>query len=179
MLSAAGAMHADSSLPLRHAPAEDNALPREETRMPTNPPENMPRITPNVFYDDIGAALDWLGKAFGFETRMSLPGPEGGIVHAEMQFQDGVIMLSPADSNEAFRSPKSAGGSITIGLYIYVDGIDAHCQKARGAGAKIVAELEDMFWGDRTYVAEDPEGHRWTFAERTRDVSPEDMKPPA
>ncbi len=76
MLSAARVMHGDSGLRLRHALVEDNALPRKETRMPTNPPENMPRITPNVFYDDIGAALDWLGKAFGFETRMSLPGPE-------------------------------------------------------------------------------------------------------
>ncbi len=51
--------------------------------MPGNPPENMPRITPNAFYDDLGAALDWRGKVFGFETRMSLSGPEGGIVHAE------------------------------------------------------------------------------------------------
>ena len=52
--------------------------------MPTNPPANMPRIAPNVFYDDIASALDWLSKSFGFETRMSLPGEDGGIMHAEM-----------------------------------------------------------------------------------------------
>ena len=63
--------------------------------MPANPPENMPRVTPNVFYDDLGAALDWLGKAFGFEKRMSIPGSDGGLIHAEMQFADGVIMMSP------------------------------------------------------------------------------------
>ena len=63
--------------------------------MPTNPPENMPRITPNVYYDDLSAALDWLSKSFGFQTRMSMPGPDGAIVHAEMQLAEGVIMLSP------------------------------------------------------------------------------------
>ena len=57
--------------------------------MPKNPPENMPRITPNVFYDDLGAALDWLSKAFGFTTRMSMPGKDGGIMHAEMQVAAG------------------------------------------------------------------------------------------
>ena len=69
--------------------------------MPSNPPENMPRISPNVFYDDLGAALDWLGKAFGFETRMSMPGPDGHLIHAEMQIADGVIMMSPTSDNGA------------------------------------------------------------------------------
>ena len=147
--------------------------------MPTNPPANMPRITPNVFYDDPAAALEWLAKAFGFEMRMSMPGPDGGVMHAEMQVADGVIMMSPTAGSDAWKSPRSLGGSVTLGLYIYVDDVDAHCARARSAGATIVSEPEDMFWGDRTYVVEDPERHRWTFAQRVRDVSPEDMTPPA
>ncbi len=147
--------------------------------MPANPPENMPRITPNVFYDDPAGALEWLAKAFGFATRMSMPGPDGGIIHAEMKVEDGVIMISPTTGADAWRSPKSLGGSITLGLYVYVDDVDAHCARARSAGARMVAEPEDMFWGDRTYVVEDLEGHRWTFAQRVRDVAPEDMNPPA
>ncbi len=147
--------------------------------MPANPPENMPRITPNVFYDDLGAALEWLSKSFGFETRMSMPGPDGAIVHAEMAVADSVFMLSPTEATPAFGSPKSLGGKVTTTLYIYVDDVDAHCARARSAGAKIVSELETMFWGDRTYVCEDPEGHRWTFAQHVKEVSPEDMKPPA
>ena len=145
--------------------------------MPANPPENMPRITPNVFYDDPASALEWLSKAFGFETRMSMPGPDGGVIHAEMQVQDGVIMMSPTAQTEQWKSPKSLSGSVTQSLYVYVDDVDAHHAKARSAGAAILSDLEDMFWGDRTYVAEDPEGHRWTFAQHTRDVAPEDMKP--
>ena len=147
--------------------------------MPANPPENMPRITPNLFYDDLAAATEWLTKAFGFEVRMAMPGPDGGLMHAELELADGVVMMSPTDSGEAFTSPKSQGGSVTQSTYIYVDDVDAHCAQARSAGATIEADLEDMFWGDRTYVASDPEGHRWTFAQRTREIAPDDMKPPS
>ena len=133
--------------------------------MPANPPENMPRITPNVFYDDLGAALDWLAKSFGFEQRMAMPGPDGGLMHAEMQVADSAFMMSPTASTPEWQSPRSLGGKVTTTLYIYVDDVDAHCARARSAGARILAEPETMFWGDRTYVAEDPEGHRWTFAQ--------------
>lgn len=147
--------------------------------MPKNPPENMPRIAPNVFYDDPAAALEWLSKAFAFEARMAMPGPDGKIIHAEMQVADSAIMMSPTEASEAWRSPRSLGGSVTQSLYVYVDDVDAHCARARSAGADIVAEPEDMFWGDRTYIATDLEGHRWTFAQHVREVSPEEMKPPA
>ena len=147
--------------------------------MPKNPPENMARITSNVFYDDLPAALDWLAKTFGFETRMSIPAPDGGIMHAEMQVLDSAIMMSPTSATEEWKSPRSLGGSVTQSLYVYVDDVDAHFASAKGAGARILAEPETMFWGDRTYVAADPEGHRWTFAQRVRDVGPDDMKPPA
>jgi len=147
--------------------------------MIANPPEGMPRITPNVFYDDVAAALDWLAKNFGLETRMAMPGPDGGIMHAEMQTADGVIMMSPTGPTPEWKSPRSIGGSVTTSLYVYVDDLNAHHARASRAGAKILAEPEDMFWGDRTYVAEDLEGHRWTFAQHVREVAPEDMKPPA
>ncbi len=143
--------------------------------MPTNPPEDMPRITANVFYDDVGAALDWLAKSFGFETRMSIPDPDGGIMHAEMQLAEGVVMLSPTSMTPEWKSPLSLAGSVTQSLYVYVDDVDGHCERARRAGAQIISELEDQFWGDRSYMAEDLEGHRWVFAERVRDVSPEEM----
>ena len=108
-----------------------------------------------------------------------MPDADGGIMHAEMQVEDSVVMLSPTAGSEVWRSPRSLAGSVTQTLYIYVDDVDAHFARARSAGAEVIAEPEDMFWGDRTYVAEDPEGHRWTFAQHTRNVAPEDMKPPA
>ena len=112
---------------------------------------------------DPAAALEWLAKAFGFETRMSLPGPDGGIMHAEMQVADGVIMMSPTADQVAWRSPQSLDGSVTQSLYVYVDDVDAHHERAREAGATIVAAPDDHY-GERTYRALDTEGHRWMFS---------------
>jgi uncharacterized glyoxalase superfamily protein PhnB len=138
----------------------------------------MPRIAANIYYDDPAAALDWLAKSFGFETRMSIPGEDGGVMHAEMTVADSMIMMSPAADNDDWKSPRSIGGAGTMNLYVYVDDVDAHCAQAKSTGAEIVSDLEEMFWGDRTYVARDIEGHRWTFAQAVKDP-PEDMGPPA
>jgi PhnB protein len=144
--------------------------------MPANPPENMPRITPYLYYEDVARALGWLTQAFGFRERMRMPGPEGIIGHAEMELADGVIMLGRPDAS--YRNPKRLGG-VTQNVYVYVDDVDKHFERARRAGATILAEPEDQFYGDRRYGALDPEGHQWYFAQHVRDVAPEDMKPPA
>ena len=80
--------------------------------MPANPPENMTRVTPNVFYDDPAAALEWLSKTFGFETRMTMPGPDGSIIHAEMQVADGVVMMSPASAAPEAASERPEPGGL-------------------------------------------------------------------
>ncbi len=146
--------------------------------MAKTPPMGMSRICPNLFYDDPAAALDWLAKNFGFVQRNAMPGPDGKIMHAEMEVLDAIIMMSPTSSEEVWTSPKSNGGAVTQSLYIYVDDVDEHHAAAKSAGAKILSEPEDMFWGDRTYVAEDLEGHRWTFAHFVREIAPEDMEIP-
>jgi PhnB protein len=143
--------------------------------MPKNPPENMPRITPYLLYEDVGAALDWLARAFGFRERMRLNGPNGAIAHAEMERDDGVVMMG--NPGPEYRNPKRLG-HVTQNLYVYVDDVDKHFAQARRAGAKIIEEPKDQFYGDRRYAAEDPEGHHWFFAQHVRDVAPEDMKVP-
>ncbi len=143
--------------------------------MPKNPPEDMPRITPYLLYEDVGAALEWLARAFGFRERMRLPGPNGAIAHAEMQRDDGVVMMG--NPGPQYKNPKRLG-QVTQLLYVYVDDVDKHCAQARQAGAKITEEAKDQFYGDRRYAAEDLEGHVWHFAQRVRDVRPEDMKVP-
>jgi PhnB protein len=141
--------------------------------MPANPPSNMPRITPYLYYQDIAGALAWLGKAFGFRERMRMPGADGKLMHAEMELADGVIMMG--NPGAEYRNPKKLGGT-TQNIYVYVD---RHYKQARDAGAKILAEPKDQFYGDRSYGAEDPEGHHWYFATHIRDVAPEDLKPPS
>ena len=143
-----------------------------------NPPENMPRITSSIFYDDPRAALDWLEKAFGFKRRLVIDGPDGGVVHSEMEFADGVIFVGPSTAFPETRSAGGSDGTVTQGLYVYVDDVDAHCEKARKASAEIVREPEDQFYGDRNYSAFDCEGHRWTFGQHVKDIAGGDMVMP-
>jgi PhnB protein len=144
--------------------------------MPKNPPEDMPRITPYLLYEDVGSALDWLAQAVGFHERMRLPGPDGKITHAEMELADGVVMMG--NPGPEYRNPRRLG-QVTQSIYVYVEDVDKHFEHARGAGATILAEPEDQFYGDRRYSAVDLEGHEWHFAQHVRDVAPEDLKPPA
>lgn len=144
--------------------------------MPANPPENMPRISPYLYYEDVAGALDWLARAFGLVERLRMPTPDGGVGHAEMELGDGVVMMGCPGAD--YKNPRSLG-ALTQSLYVYVDDVDKHFEQAKGAGAKILQEPEDQFYGDRRYGAEDPEGHQWYFAQHVRDVAPEDMVPPS
>jgi PhnB protein len=144
--------------------------------MPKNPPENMPRITAYLLYHDVVAALDWLTRTFGFKERMRMKGPDGVVSHGEIELADGVVMMGRPDG--AYKNPKQLGQATQM-LYVYVDQVDQHFERAKKAGAKILKEPEDQFYGDRRYAAEDPEGHHWFFATHVKDVAPEDMKVPA
>ncbi len=141
--------------------------------MVQNPPEDFPRITPYLLYEDVGTAVDWLTNAFGFTERMRLKGEDGRANHAEIAIADGVVMLGCPGAD--YKNPKRLG-SVTQLVHVYVDEIDRHCEVAKAAGARIVRPPEDQFYGDRRYDAEDPEGHMWSFAQHIRDVSPEEMQ---
>ena len=145
--------------------------------MVQNPPAGMPRVIPYLHYTALPAALDWLERAFGLRRTLVMPGPDGSPMHAEMVLADGVIMMGPEAPEHDARSPQALG-VVHSGLYIYVDELDAHYERAKAAGAKIVMPLEEMFWGDRMYTVLDLEGHHWSFAQHVRDVPPEQMKPP-
>jgi uncharacterized glyoxalase superfamily protein PhnB len=132
--------------------------------MQRNPPDGWPRLSVAVYYEDPRAALDWLAKAFGFETRVMVTGPKGEVVHSEMQFGEGVIMV--AAHSAADRRPARVGGVNTQSVQLFVDDVDAHCARARAAGAVIAMQPENKEYGDRGYGALDCEGHLWWFSQR-------------
>jgi uncharacterized glyoxalase superfamily protein PhnB len=135
-----------------------------------------PALMPALIYRDNRAALEWLQNAFGFEIVMVLTDSKGAIVHAEMSHRDGLIAIGYEWTDWA-KSPASVGGKNTQRLHVYLEsGIDKHCERARRAGAKIVMEPNDQFYGDRTYVAQDLDGHHWTFAQPVRDVGAAEME---
>ena len=135
-----------------------------------------PVFQPSVNYQDDRAALEWLQKAFGFETSLVVTDDSGKIVHAEMRFEGAPIMIA-REWSDITRSPKSLGGKNTQQVHVQLKGdIDAHCARAKAAGAAIVQEPSDQFYGDRTYRARDPEGHLWTFGQTVRVVSTAEME---
>ncbi len=145
--------------------------------MAQNPPEGNQRIIPYLSYADAPAALDFLSKAFGFQERMRMAAPDGRLMHAELGYQGNVVMLASVFEDMGLASPRDLPARHGL-VVCYVDDVDAHCAQAKAAGAKVVAEPEDQFYGDRTYRVEDPEGHQWAFHTHVRDVPPEEMKPP-
>lgn len=138
-------------------------------------------LTPSVAYQDPAAAIAWLDHAFGFEPAILLTDENGGIAHAEVAHKGAHIgvmrewsspdLLGPAQ----VKSPKSVG-ALTQFVWVTVDDVCGHCDRARKAGARIVQEPEDQPYGDRTYRALDCEGHVWNFRQRLRSVSDEDFE---
>lgn len=135
-----------------------------------------PAFIPSLAYKDNRSALRWLETAFGFEPSEVLTDSDGNIMHAEMTHDDGVVMIG-SEWADWTRSPASLGGKNTQRVHVRIErGIDEHCVRARQAGAKIVMEPADQFYGARTYTAADPEGHYWTFSQAVRNVSKEEME---
>lgn len=124
--------------------------------------DDRPTIYPFLRYDDAAAALDWLERAFGFRRTMEVPGPNGTIAHAQMSLGTGVIMLGSARAVTNARESEDALAA-RRGIYVAVDDADAHCERAKAAGADITRELEDTEYGSREYSARDLEGYHWSF----------------
>ena len=135
-----------------------------------------PAFIPALVYKDQRAALKWLQDAFGFDVSGVLTDADDNIVHAEMSHGDGVIMIGNEWADWA-KSPVSVGGGNTQRVYVQIKrDIDAHCARARQAGATIVNEPADQFYGERTYMAVDYEGHHWSFSQTIKKVSVHDME---
>jgi uncharacterized glyoxalase superfamily protein PhnB len=146
-----------------------------------NDPE--PVLTPAIFYRDPKLALPWLEAAFGLEISMLITDDAGKFAHAELSWRGAAISVGGELEGEALigparmKSPISIGGVGTQFIRLAVEGdIDAHCEHARAAGAKITQAPKNEFYGARTYRALDLEGHVWTFTKDIEDVSIEAME---
>ena len=128
-------------------------------------------ITPYLLYEDGAAAMDFLTSAFGFREVLRSHSPEGRVWHAELAYGDSNVFLG--EPGRDYKNPKRLG-AVTVGIHVYVEDVDAHYERAKAAGAEITEEPADQEYGDRRYAALDPEGHRWFFAQRVRDVAPEE-----
>ena len=124
-------------------------------------------ILPHVTYADIPAAIEWLSRVFGFVEHYHYGHPAQG---AQMHLGGAWIMLN---GPRGTRTSPHLAGAHTQSLSIFIDDVDAQYERVKNAGAKIIEEMNETPYGERQFVAEDPEGHAWLFARHVGDVSPE------
>ena len=117
-------------------------------------------IIPYIFYRDVPGALELLARAFGFKEEMRTGTPSGGM-HGEMSLDGQRIMMGQGAKQWGMISPREAM-TTTMGVFIYLDDVDAHHARAQSAGAEIVHPPHDEPYG-RTYTARDLDGHPWFF----------------
>lgn len=137
--------------------------------MSANPKATTANLISCMSYRDPAAAIDWLEKAFGFAPHGVYKDDKGRVVHAELSFGNGMIMIGPGDKGEFGKrymtTPEAAGGKVTQSVYVIVDDVDAHHARAAAAGAEIVMPLEKKDYGGSGYSARDPGGHLWSFGD--------------
>lgn len=117
-----------------------------------------PNIYPCLRYENAPAAIAWLETAFGFKAHVVYVAPDGSVVHAEMSHGAGMIMLG--SKKDDFIATAGVGVQC---IYLAIADVDAHCARAKAAGAKIVRDPNDTDYGSREYCALDIEGHFWSF----------------
>jgi uncharacterized glyoxalase superfamily protein PhnB len=132
------------------------------------PNRSIPRSTviPVLIYADVRDAVVWLSAAFGFTERVRI----GENHRSQMQVGDGAVILG--DVRYDRRPPRA--GEVTHSVVVRVEDADAHCERARTHGARILEEPRDFEYGERQYAAEDFAGHQWTFSQTLADVAPEE-----
>lgn len=136
--------------------------------MSATPTHTRANIIPCLRYRDAPAAIDWLCDTFGFEKQLIVPGDQGAILHAQLSFGNGMIMLgsihaSSAGYGELLKQPDEIGGAATQTIHVVVQDADVVHDKAKDAGADIIRAIQDEDFGGRSFMCRDREGHIWSF----------------
>lgn len=143
--------------------------------MATKPiPEGYHTLTTYLAVDDAAKAIEFYKRAFGAEERVRMDAPGGKISHAELAIGDSLLMLSDPFPQSSSTPPKELGGT-SASVFMYVENVDEVVKQAVDAGAKVLIEVEEQFWGDRFGTVADPFGHTWSIATHVQDLSPEEI----
>jgi PhnB protein len=144
--------------------------------MPVEPiPKDYRGLIPSLACDDTAAAIEFYKRAFGATERLRMDGPDGSIAHAELEIGGSILMVADPFPQATAKPPRELGGT-TIGVFMYVEDVDAVVQRAVDAGATVTMPVDDMFWGDRYGKVTDPFGHDWELATHTEDLTAEEME---
>lgn len=132
-------------------------------------------VTPYLIVSDAKRAIEHYEQAFDAVVTSRMDGPDGKVMHAELKIGDSYIMLADEYPEMGARSPHSIGGS-PVAIHLYVPNSDEQVKQACAAGATLVREVKDQFYGDRIGAVQDPFGYQWYLSTHIEDVSPEEMR---
>ena len=138
-------------------------------------PDGYHTVTPYLAVEDAAAAIDYYKKVFGAKERVRMDAPDGKIGHAELEIGDSLVMLADAVPQFSTRAPTEVGAT-TASIFLYVEDVDTVVKGAVDAGATVLMEVADQFWGDRFGTVQDPFGHQWSVATHVEDVPPEKIE---
>jgi len=128
-------------------------------------PDGYSTVTPYLVVPDVLLQLDFLQRAFGAVETIRLPGPDGRIQHAEARVGNSTVMMGTP-----------LGETIKSQIHLYVEDVDAVFTAALAAGATVIRDVENQFYGDRAGQVQDPNGNFWFIATHVEDVTPEEMR---
>lgn len=124
-------------------------------------------VIPCLRYRDASRAVEWLCAAFGFTRHAFYTNPDGTVAHAQLAFDNGMIMIGSVDNSSEWgkliRQPDEIGGAETQSAYIVVPNADVVYAQAKSSGAEILIDIKDEDYGGRGFTCRDPEGHIWNF----------------
>ena len=124
-------------------------------------------VIPALRYRNAKTMIDWLSKAFGFEKQAVYFGPDDTVMHAQLTFGNGLIMVGSVENesptSKLFRQPDEIGGRERQSAGLVASDIDRLYANAKATGAKIIADWEAKEYGGKAFACSDPEGHIWSF----------------
>jgi PhnB protein len=137
-------------------------------------PEGYHTLAPYLAVENAAQAIEYYQSAFGAKERVRMEAPGGAIGHAELEIGDSVVMLSDPVPQASTQPPKELGGT-SVSVFMYVEDVDAVVKQAVDAGATVLMEVADQFWGDRFGTVQDPFGHTWAIATHVEDLTGEEI----
>jgi PhnB protein len=132
-------------------------------------------LSPYLIVQGASQAIAFYVRVLSAVELFRLTDPQGKIGHAELDIGGGKLMLADEFPDFGATGPHTIGGT-PVSLHLYVANVDEVVAQAATAGATVVQQPKDEFFGDRVAIITDPFGHRWQLATRQEDVSPDVMQ---
>jgi PhnB protein len=138
-------------------------------------PQGYHSVTPYLVIKGAAKAIEFYKNVFGATEKMRMPMPDGRLGHAEIVVGDSVIMLADEHPERGYLGPQARGGT-PVSMMLFVEDVDTVARRFVQAGGKVLQEVKDQFYGDRSGTFEDPFGHQWTVGTHKEDLTPEEME---